>query len=1110
MKRKLFLAIIAVLVVCLMCGVLFVACNDDPPADDGGSGGVTPPPVDPDNPDPGDEEDELTKSGVFIDLVNNFDAVEQDATGEKEFTFGLQIKDRADQTSVFSIALENVGGKDYLYGAAGTTVFTKFNGFDLGETFMTILNWLGPIDLSQVVGIQAGLDVESLTNPLVAGIVSDMLIGDFAVSESGDAYMVELNIAKLVSSLAGFGLDLDAVINGALGEDTVTTVVNALAGVIGIELAEGSATVTGLLNAIANAYQVNFFFGFDGATADDADPFDALLPGVQAARDTQAKNLLNFTLDGTAEFKDEEGTVTNRYDIDVDIDLDIFPLLGLLDYVSTTGGVMTGDLQFAFNVDDPAEIVAMVEQMGYINVTVDEVNLEDGSFVKNILTIHSNFEEGNVIAQIYSETLKVVIFDATVALGGVYDFDALGGYIADVLGNALAQADEGSSEEGGINVMGLITDILGLTNLDVSDISGSLADIQANGFSIKMSSLVETLANNGIDLSVASSAIPGVWHNADTMTISVQSAGFGNAVRKETAEISAVANNSTPSEALVSDITYVDFNTEIIGLINGTGISAPCTMKGTSIATGEEIEFQGYVIGVSGLDMTQSGKQTVTLYVTPMSDGESLVSLLADHVNIDLTPYPVFGILEYEVEVDVVASDAVTDIAIVGAEGDEAVSYTYSEQSSSSMKTLFEMFRKYVSGDGYCVQISYTHGSEAGVIKLDETKLNSYVTILDAEGNAVANPTNADGDLALPAGNYTIRIDVNGFVAEKDMAVTVITAKAVSDNVPAFGGAAINYGVLVEETLPDGTVNTLTPSSLSYTLGGVSVSNMHSSGDFSDVGTPDANNKFIVTLDNNLNLVGEHRASITVSSTNGTRVSSMTVSFGTLAAPADTAVLNNVSYTYYYGESLSAITVVCNGMTYNLAYDVENAKWIARADDGTELEGLEIVLEWKSRGSGQYVTANADALINNYINEYKSGSRSTKVYITLTMNGYTYTDDFTAYELYASDKTSSYSALEIGEKLDGMISNANRITTGSKFAYGAEGYGIYDSEGTLICAVTVKVFDAESADVTSTALGADGAFAVAGTYKVEYELSYNGINQKFFHNVLVNAPEAEA
>ena len=1118
MKRKLFLAIIAVLVVCLMCGMLFVACNDDPPADDGGSGGVTPPPVDPTVPtDPTTD----AKGDAYDALIDAFDAVAQDES--KEFTFALQITEKNDDGTsgkeIFGIAMEQLGTgadrADYLYAAVNGEDYVKFNGFDLGHLFMTLLDdWFGLIGerIAGMVPITAAGFKGGVVKPVMVG----QLLGDYAVSESGDAFMFELNLGSITglidSALSAQG-GLDGLLGGAIGADTVTTIVDTLAGLMKIELTE--STLSALLNEIASNYRVNFYFGFDGATADDADPFDGLLPGVQDARKADAKNVLNVTLDGTAELKDAEGNVTHRYDIDVDIDLNPFVLFGIFDMVSGNGECLLSGVEInpawklAFN-GTPEEIVALVEQLGYINVTVDEVNLEDGSFVKNILTIHSNFEEGNVIAQIYSETLKVVIFDATVALGGVYDFDALGGYIADVLGNALAQADEGSSEEGGINVMGLITDILGLTNLDVSDISGSLADIQANGFSIKMSSLVETLANNGIDLSVASSAIPGVWHNADTMTISVQSAGFGNAVRKETAEISAVANNSTPSEALVSDITYVDFNTEIIGLINGTGISAPCTMKGTSIATGEEIEFQGYVIGVSGLDMTQSGKQTVTLYVTPMSDGESLVSLLADHVNIDLTPYPVFGILEYEVEVDVVASDAVTDIAIVGAEGDEAVSYTYSEQSSSSMKTLFEMFRKYVSGDGYCVQISYTHGSEAGVIKLDETKLNSYVTILDAEGNAVANPTNADGDLALPAGNYTIRIDVNGFVAEKDMAVTVITAKAVSDNVPAFGGAAINYGVLVEETLPDGTVNTLTPSSLSYTLGGVSVSNMHSSGDFSDVGTPDANNKFIVTLDNNLNLVGEHRASITVSSTNGTRVSSMTVSFGTLAAPADTAVLNNVSYTYYYGESLSAITVVCNGMTYNLAYDVENAKWIARADDGTELEGLEIVLEWKSRGSGQYVTANADALINNYINEYKSGSRSTKVYITLTMNGYTYTDDFTAYELYASDKTSSYSALEIGEKLDGMISNANRITTGSKFAYGAEGYGIYDSEGTLICAVTVKVFDAAGADVTSTALDSNGAFAVAGTYKVEYELTYKGLNQKFFHNVLVNAPEAEA
>ena len=444
MKKKLFLAIIAVLVVCLMCGVLFVACNDDPPADDGGSGGVTPPPVDPDNPDPGDEEDELTKSGVFIDLVKNFDAVEQDATGEKEFTFGLQIKDRADQTSVFSIALENVGGKDYLYGAVGTTVFTKFNGFDLGETFMTILNWLGPIDLSEVVGIQAGLDVKSLTNPLVAGIASDMLIGDFAVSESGDAYMVELSISKVLATIGTF-VDLDAVINGALGEDTVTTVVNAVAGVIGIELAEGSATVTGLLNAIANAYQVNFYFGFDTATADSEDPFDGLLPGVQDARGgTQAKNLLNFEGEVIVEGLDAESNIDNTYVLDIDVDVNPFVALGLLDYVSTTGGVMTGDLKFSFGGFGPSDIVAMLEDAGYIHISLDKYagTNTDAVPVRNLFTLHYDSAEGKAVVSVATNEVTVGEQDLALAAGGVYDIDALA-QVVDMLIKNAANKDAG-------------------------------------------------------------------------------------------------------------------------------------------------------------------------------------------------------------------------------------------------------------------------------------------------------------------------------------------------------------------------------------------------------------------------------------------------------------------------------------------------------------------------------------------------------------------------------------------------------------------------------------------------------------------------------------------
>ena len=477
MKKKLFLAIIAVLVVCLMCGVLFVACNDDPPSPgtDDPIGPGTDDPIGPGTDDPGDEEDELTKSGVFIDLVKNFDAVEQDATGEKEFTFGLQIKDRADQTSIFSIALENVGGKDYLYGAVGTTVFTKFNGFDLGETFMTILNWLGPIDLTEVVGIQAGLDVRSLTNPLVAGIASDMLIGDFAMSESGDAYMVELNIAKLISSLAGFGLDLDAVINGALGEDTVTTVVNALAGVIGIELAEGSATVTGLLSAIANAYQVNFYFGFDTATADDEDPFDGLLPGVQAARDTDAKNLLNFEGEVIVEGLDANNGIENTYVLDIDVDVNPFVALGLLDYVSTTGGVMTGNLEFSFGGFGPSDIVAMLEDAGYIHISLDKYagTNTDADPVRNLFTLHYDSAEGKAVVSVATNKVTVGGEDLVLAAGGVYDIDAL----AQVINSLIEKAKPVVCEHVDVDPADCVCDTCGAALAHVNENDDNLCDV---------------------------------------------------------------------------------------------------------------------------------------------------------------------------------------------------------------------------------------------------------------------------------------------------------------------------------------------------------------------------------------------------------------------------------------------------------------------------------------------------------------------------------------------------------------------------------------------------------------------------------------------------------
>ena len=123
MKKKIFLAVIAVLVLCLTCGMLLVACNDDKPnPDDDIDTPVVPP------------EEDLSAADALAEIVQNLDEVATDTTGDKEFNFGIEIVDKGNGGNViFGLATEKYDGKDYLYGAINGP-YKKFNGFDLGAT----------------------------------------------------------------------------------------------------------------------------------------------------------------------------------------------------------------------------------------------------------------------------------------------------------------------------------------------------------------------------------------------------------------------------------------------------------------------------------------------------------------------------------------------------------------------------------------------------------------------------------------------------------------------------------------------------------------------------------------------------------------------------------------------------------------------------------------------------------------------------------------------------------------------------------------------------------------------------------------------------------------
>lgn len=1151
MKRKMFLIVISVLVLCLTCGMLFVACNDKNEGND--------------NPD--DDHNSTTGSAfdTFKDVVFELEDVKLDTTGAKEFNFGLDVTAADDASkSLFSLAFETLGGEEYIYGSVNGGAMTKFNGFDLGGTVETVLSWFG--DSISIMGIPVELNANGFLGG-VGGELLSALIGDAKVSSDGSAYAIVLNLEGVVGLISGEDalLNLDQMIADAGLGDIFGMIIPAIGGLITPDGSDDAspATVTELVEAIADNYTLTFYFGFEDNTGKDAaaekaaQPFGdlALSSKVMAARDADAQNLLNFALDGTAELKDAEGKVTGRYDIDVDIDLDIFPLIpALLDCVTVTVDEKTGSgMPSGFVVDDEKleGIISAVKEMGYINVTVDEVNLEDNSFKKNILTIYSDFAEGNAIVQLNGEMIIII----PVAMGGVFDFDALAGFIADAIGGTVAQAEEGTEEGGeetGLDIMALLGDIFGLTNFNVFaedfDFEAAAADVVANGLTLRMSGLMDVIDQiTDVDADVAlgmslRDLLPALWKNAETMTIKIESAGFGNAVRVDQADLSAVKNDSTPSNGLVSEVTDIDIQKVVIGSLN-MGLDYTYTLTGTDF-NGEEVEFEGYILGYANgtsLDFTQAGEQTVTLYVAAGNVGESLIGMLTGMI--DLTGYPVFGIYTIDVTFDVLSSESVLDdTAIIGANNtaDETYNFSYSALSTSSMKTPFELLRAYRSGVGYTVGFQITYEGANYVFYMDQTAFNANYKILNDDGTDItATAVNESGDIVLPAGNYKIQLTYNGWTAEANLAVSTIgIAAAVADQGAPVLGEQYNYGIVITETMPNGTTETLAATNLSYRIGSTTIANMHTDEvDFDAVGTSDSSNKFLVTLDKLTNSFGAHYVTVAATSTlTESSVSSMRFDFGTVATP-DSGLTATTKGTSAFGESLDNIfTITVSGQKYTLHWN--GTDWDAVYADGDNAgqvnDAIDVTFElnWRADEEDEFaggpVTLSAQGYITN--NPVTNGaSNMQNVDWKVTVGDMSTTGSFTISPAYVNN-----SEVTVGTNLSGdtgrtlntyaLADTDNNPETASvrtqvymvweDGAYVAKArvynssdktYSFYDVDTVSISLKVIAIDGDSENDVTASIFDANGGFNAAGTYRVEFTLTTGDADYNFTTTYTVNA-----
>lgn len=439
MKKKIFLAVIAIFVICLTCGMLFVACNEKED-DNGGK-------------KPGDITIETTAGDVFAAVVNEFGAV-ADGTS-KEYNVALEIV--AGDTPVFTLAFEQYQDKDYIYAAVGNE-FVKINGFDVGGVVVEVLNWLVGRDgtIAGMVPVNAAGFNES-----VGSLLAEMNILSSSCEADDDAYRVGLNMSSIAGLLSGLNVDGKIAEAGLSG--IIDPIVGALIKLLKIDLGEDvKPSVGALIDYIGENVDVNAYFGFNDDAADtSAEPFGKFdiskkiadarkLPAINALNiSTQIKiDALDIETPAEPETPDEGGTAAEptrntSYVLDIDIDLDPFVLVrkygeyefGILSMIGKEGYLMEDG--FKLFIDDKKfsmdTIMDMVADAGYLHISLDEVAIEAsegvavGDVVKNLFTLHFNSEEGKVIASasVVNEVGLDVAELAPYSIGGVYEMEAL-------------------------------------------------------------------------------------------------------------------------------------------------------------------------------------------------------------------------------------------------------------------------------------------------------------------------------------------------------------------------------------------------------------------------------------------------------------------------------------------------------------------------------------------------------------------------------------------------------------------------------------------------------------------------------------------------------------
>ena len=675
MKKKIFLAVIAIFVICLTCGMLFVACNEKED-DNGGK-------------KPGDITIETTAGDVLAAVVNEFDAVAKGTS--KEYNVALEIV--AGGVPVFTLAFEQNEGKDYIYAAVGNE-FVKINGFDVGGVVVEVLNWLVGQD-GKIAGM-VPIDAAGF-NTSVGALLAEMNILSSSCEADDDAYRVGLNMSSIAGLLSGLNVDGKIAEAGLSG--LIDPIVGALINLLEIDLgADEKPSVGALIDYIGENVDVNAYFGFNDDAADTStEPFGKfdISKKIAAASKLPAINALNIStqlefeaLDVTEDGGTAAETVAHKYVLDIDIDLDPFVLVrkygayefGILSMMGKEGYLMEDG--FRLFIDDKKfsmdTIMDMVAEAGYLHISLDDVAITDNEEVeilKNLFTLHFNSEEGKAIV---SAAIVEEVAGKNYAVGGVYDIEALTYIINSLIpagsaAEACPEATDGKHVDKDGNCIcdncGAVTDPMGLVGYLLGNIRNFIDDEKSGetvtGVTVKFQEIADFLIENVVKHAITAEQLKVVEEKLPALMASVIG---GNALKIDLTGISfaygdLTATDRVATENLVynlredetftggtNDDTYMETVTGVTAKEGTIEVGSLVTVTGTAF-DGETIITDGIIMAVD--DDTYYVGILTDLYANYDSASALVNGFIGNAGNpIDLSKlikpaWPFYGVLAY-------------------------------------------------------------------------------------------------------------------------------------------------------------------------------------------------------------------------------------------------------------------------------------------------------------------------------------------------------------------------------------------------------------------------------------------------------------------------------